>query len=301
VHRLEEAPTAAGDRYDAGPVTSLASLTEELRRRADSLSPAEARLAAHLVEHPEQWGFSPTTELATLLGVHRSTVVRFAQRLGFPGYPELQEVVRTAYLHSVASPSDLTITTPGAEHDGLVHTVYEREVRNLRQTYAKLDGAALEATATSLAGARHVVVFGRRFSYAIAVHLNMALRTMRPGVRLAPEVGGSSVDALFDLGPEDAALVVSLRRHSPEVRTTLRFLTERRVPTTLLTDASPVSGLQAEVRLLQAHIGSPSMLDSFTALISLSHTLLSLTSARIPDAQQRLERVERAWTGLSDS
>jgi DNA-binding MurR/RpiR family transcriptional regulator len=286
--------------HEARIVTSLGSLTEELRRKADTLSPAEVRLATHLAEHPELWGFSPTTDLAERLGVHRSTVVRFAQRLGYPGYPELQDVVRTAYLRSVATPADLTITSPGHDHEGLVQAVYERELRNLRQTYARLDGAALEATAADVAGARGVLVFGRRFSYSIAAHVAMMLRTMRADVRLAPEPGGSSVDALFDLGAEDAAVVVSLRRHSPEVRRALRFLGERRVPTTLLTDASPVTELPDGVRLLQAHIGSPSMLDSFTSLISLSHTLLTLVSAQVPDAQRRLSSVERAWSGLSE-
>jgi DNA-binding MurR/RpiR family transcriptional regulator len=281
-------------------VTSLAGLHETLRGKIDTLSPSEARLASDLVEHPELWSFSPTTDLAERLGVHRSTVVRFAQRLGFPGYPELQGVVRAAYLRSVAAPSDLTITSSEPEHDGLVQALYEREVRNLQQTYAKLDGAAFEATAGTIARAHRVLLFGRRFSYALASHVSMALRTMRADVRLAPDQGGSSVDAVFDLGPQDAALVISLRRHSPEVRKILAFLSERGVPTTLLTDASPVAGLPGGVRLLQAHIGSPSMLDSFTSLTSLSHTLLTLVSAQMPDARRRLKRVERAWTDLNE-
>jgi DNA-binding MurR/RpiR family transcriptional regulator len=281
-------------------VTALAELIDDLRRRADELSPAEARLAGHLVEHPDQWGYLPSTELAGRLGVHRSTVVRFAQRLGHTGYPELQEAVRAAYLRSVSQDGRLAIAVPGAPHDGVVQAVYEREQRNLQQTYARLDTAALEASAETLARARRVVVVGRRFSHAIAAHVSMALQTMRPDVRLAPEPGGSTVDALFDLGPNDAALVVSLKRHSPEIRRTVRFLASLEVPTTLLTDASPVTGMPASVKLLQAHIGSPSMLDSFTSLTSVSHTLLTLVSARLPEAERRLREVEDAWSGLSE-
>jgi DNA-binding MurR/RpiR family transcriptional regulator len=198
-------------------VTTLTTLTQLLRQNAETFSSTEVRLAAHLVEHPDAWGLNPTTTLASTLGVHRSTIVRFAQRLGYPGFPELQHVVRTAYLRSVAAPSDLTITSSGPVHDGLVQAVYEREQQNLRQTYARLDTNSLEAAAIRLAEAREVLVFGRRFSYAIALHLAFTLRTMRTRVRLAPEPGGSSVDAVVDLGPDDVALVVPLRRHSAEV------------------------------------------------------------------------------------
>jgi len=268
-------------------------LDDLLRARAAKLSPAEARLAAHLTEHPDQWGFSPTTELATRLGVHRSTVVRFAQRLGFDGFPDLQETVRERYLRSVAgSGGDLPTVTPGLDHHLAVRSVYERELRNLRETYAKLDGAVLEATALDIARAKRVLVFGRRFSYAIALHTAYMLRTLREGVRLAPEPGGSSLDTIFDLGPDDVAVLISMRRHSPEVQRALRILSDHRVPCTLITDASPVAGLPKHVRFLQAHIGSTSTLDSFTSLVSLAHALATVVAGLLPDAPTRQAAIE---------
>ena len=267
-------------------------LDDLLSARAATLSPAEARLAAHLTEHPDQWGFSPTTELAARLGVHRSTVVRFAQRLGFDGFPDLQETVRDRYLQSVANHGDLPTVTPGLDHQLAVRSVYERELRNLRETYAKLDGAVLEATALDIARAKRVLVFGRRFSYAIALHTAYMLRTLRDGVRLAPEPGGSSLDAIFDLGPDDVAVLVSMRRHSPEVQRALRILSDHSVPCTLITDASPVAGLPEHVRFLQAHIGSTSTLDSFTSLVSLAHALAMVVARLLPDAPARQAAID---------
>lgn len=269
-------------------------VTEHVQRSVDGFSPAETRLSAHLVEHPELWGFEPTTGLAKTLNVHRSTIVRFAQRLGFSGYPQLQETVRNAYLGSVTSPVDLTLGEGAGAHGGVVRAVVERELSNLRQTYAKLDSNVLIATAERLAHARHVLVFGRRFSYAIAQSTSLTLRTLRPNVRLAPEPGGSSLDAMFDLGAEDAALVISLRRHSPPVQRALESLTEQGVPCTILTDASPIVSMPTEVQVLQAHIGSTSTLDSFTSLVSVSHTLCTLVGHLLPGAAQRWQRVEGA-------
>ena len=262
-----------------------------LRAKAPELSPSESRLAAHLTEHADQWGFAASTELAQELGVHRSTIVRFAQRLGFDGFPDLQERVRSGVLRSVATGDDAT-ETPGLDHHASVRAVYERELRNLRATYAKLDGEVLEATARDLASARQVLVFGRRFSYAIALHAAYVLRTLRPGVRLAPEPGGSSLDAMFDLGPEDVALVVSMRRHSPEVQRVLRILCDAGVPCTLLTDASPVASLPPRVRCLQAHVGGTSSVDSFTSLASLAHALATVAGRMLPGSGERQATIE---------
>lgn len=279
----------------AAPAPAPADLLERLDAAADQLTPQERRLAAHLVEQLERWGFLSSTELANDLGVHRSTVVRFAQNIGYKGYPELQEAARAAYLRSVSARRDLVLSDPGAAESDTVQAVYQREVQNLQRSYRHLDLAALEATAQSLAGARRVVVFGRRFSHPIALHLTLVLRTMRESVEVAPPSSGTSVDLLFDLTPADFVLAVSLRRHSLEVQRTLRYLATAGVPVSVLTDASPGNNVPEGTRVLRAHVGSTGVLDSYTALVSVSHALLTLTEAALPGASARLSQAERAW------
>jgi DNA-binding MurR/RpiR family transcriptional regulator len=127
------------------------------------------------------------------------------------------------------------------------------------------------------------------------MYLSLALNTMRPGVTLAPEAGGSSIDQLFDLSSSDYALVVSIRRYSPEIRRTLDFLADSNIPCTLLTDVSPLAEPTNGTHVIQAHIGSTSVLESFTALISVSHALLSLVQRFIPESRKRLDAAEQAW------
>lgn len=277
------------------------SLLDLLDQAADRLTPQERRLAAHLVERLEQWGYLSSSELARELGVHRSTVVRFAQTVGFRGYPELQEAARSAYHRTVAANSQLVLTGETDGKLGRVQAVFNRELENLQRSYSNLDMTALEETASCLARARRVVVYGRRFSQPLALHLAQLLRTMRERVDSAPSAGGSAVDLLFDLTPEDLVLVVSLRRHSPEVQRTLRFLTEAGVPVTVLTDASPGNDLAGATRVLRAHVGGTSMLDSYTALVSVAHSLMTLVETALPDAAERLARVEQAWDHFNKS
>jgi len=288
----------AADDPPGKDAPAVDGLIERVDRHADVLTPQERRLAAHLVEHLERWGYLSSSELADELDVHRSTIVRFAQHLGFAGYPELQQEAREAYVRTVSASRDLVLTDVGAVGEAgtsMVHAVYERELQNLRRSYTHLDLDALDATARGVAQARRVLVFGRRFSFPIALHLSLVLRTMRERVDASPAPGGSPVDQLFDLGAEDYAVVVSLRRHSPEVQRTLRLLADAKVPRTVLTDASPGNDVPKGTHVLRAHVGSTGVLDSYTALISVSHALLTLVEAALPGAAARLAAAERAW------
>jgi DNA-binding MurR/RpiR family transcriptional regulator len=268
---------------------------EWISKKAENMSPAGHMLAAHLVNHLEFWAFEPANRIAAHLGVHRSTIVRFAQALGLAGFHELQDQTRKALLKTFSPSTEIAISR-GNPGEAEVERIFEREMGNLRETYQLLDIEALRSAADRLASARKVTSFGRRFSYPVALYLCFALRTMREMVRLAPDPGGSAIDCLFDLGREYLAVIVSLRRHSPEVRRVLGFLGDSRIPTVLLTDFSPGSaGLRGAI-VIQAHLGSVSVLESYTALTSLCHTLLSLVHEMIPGGSVRLEDVERAWS-----
>jgi DNA-binding MurR/RpiR family transcriptional regulator len=263
--------------------------------RAKGLTAGELSLSAHLGEHLDLWAYESAAQLADRLGVHRSSIVRLAQKLGLSGFPELQEIARNALLKSFTPSSELYLKFSANSHADVVEGIYQRESRNLRQTYESLDIIELEATAKAIAQAERIVFFGRRFSYPIALYLSLALKTMRDEVRLAPDPGGSAVDSLFDLTPRDFALIVSMRRHSPEVQRAMGFLSELKVPQALLTDVSIKVNLKKGMHILYAYVGSNSLLDSYTALTSMSHALLSLTSNYIEGSRKRLEAAERAW------
>lgn len=276
----------------------MEDLTARVQESAAHFSPSEAQLAAHLVENMEAWSFQPTTEISSMVGLHRSTIVRFAQRLGFSGFPELQEAIRVAFLGSVSTPLELFDPRKEGEGQELLHAVANRELDNLKKTYARLDQETLVRAGKVLADAHDVLILGRRFSHAIALNLSSTLKTLRRGVRLGPEPGGSTLDVAFDLGPQDAAVVISLRRHSQSVQRALQALSNQGVPTVLLTDASPVSNVPPNLMILQAHIGSTSTLNSFTALVSLSHILCTLVAHDLPDAQARWQALEKARSQL---
>ncbi len=67
---------------------------DRIREIRAGLSPSFVHLADYLLDHYAQASFLTATELAHTLDIDPATVVRFAQKLGYPGYPELQREIR---------------------------------------------------------------------------------------------------------------------------------------------------------------------------------------------------------------
>ncbi len=63
----------------------------------DGFSRSQKAIARYIIDHLEEVGYLSAEELGRKGSTSSSTVVRFAQSLGFAGYPELQKAARDEY------------------------------------------------------------------------------------------------------------------------------------------------------------------------------------------------------------
>ena len=76
---------------------SALTLSAEIRQRFDEFSRSQKDVGQYIVDHLEEAAFHTAEELARRANTSSSTVVRFAQALGFEGFPELQASAREEY------------------------------------------------------------------------------------------------------------------------------------------------------------------------------------------------------------
>src|SRR5512133_4151337 len=67
---------------------------EQIRKHYDHLSRSYRRVADFILSDYRTAAFMTAAALADAVDVDTTTVVRFAQRLGYPGYPELIEDIQ---------------------------------------------------------------------------------------------------------------------------------------------------------------------------------------------------------------
>ena len=79
---------------------SALTLSAEIRQRFDEFSRSQKDVGQYIVDHLDEAAFHTAEELARRANTSSSTVVRFAQALGFEGFPQLQSAARDEYRRS---------------------------------------------------------------------------------------------------------------------------------------------------------------------------------------------------------
>lgn len=264
------------------------TVIDQVRAHYAEMSPNEQRIAANLMQHGSVLTFASASQVARMLGVSASSVVRFAQLLGYSGYVELQERLQQEYDESKRL---VAISVDRAE---LLEHVIEHDSENIasvRRNQESLIGAA-----TDLAKAQRVWFTGGRSSGQLAKIGCHFLNLIRADVRYLDVSDSSVPDQLLDMGEDDALVVVSMSRYTQEVVKLVR-LAPARAATVLVTDehASP---LLPDADWVITFSSKPAAIfRSLTAGMATVQALVAATAREVGKAavDERIARAERLW------
>lgn len=217
---------------------SYEDVRAHLQEALPTLAPAQALMAKIVLDQPHKVAFESATSLAQHLGVHPSTVVRFAAVIGLPNHRALVALCRHHLTHEPRAVTRLGQNAELAESDNLLDVTAELEVENLRQTLARIDPEAWSQACAWLAGSDQVHVLGLRKCQPVAQLFAYLLRMIRPGVRHLQPTTGMLADDLRDVGPSDTFVAISIRRYTSATTEAMAVAKERGAHTLAITDAS---------------------------------------------------------------
>ena len=80
------------------------SIEERIAAVGVRLTPTERRIAQNVLEDPTLLAFGTVSDLAARAKTSRPSIVRFATKLGFEGYTDLQSWVRERVSDRLATP-----------------------------------------------------------------------------------------------------------------------------------------------------------------------------------------------------
>jgi DNA-binding MurR/RpiR family transcriptional regulator len=249
------------------------------------LTPAGRRLA-HLIETtPRFAAFSSASELAEMSGVNSATVVRFAQALGFRGWPEFQLHFRHRYLGTLL-PSDVMHDRRRAGDESPIEAAFRQDSENLQASLVSIDFEVAETVARLIASAPRTLVVSSGSYSAVGLVLAHHATFMGYDVSIETRGGAHVVAELARLTDADCLLTISFWRLTKEVVLTAKAARLRGIPTVSITDSlfSPLA--LASDHALVVPTESISFFQSMTAAMSLVYGLLArlytLGGARVP-------------------
>lgn len=274
-------------------------VAEAIRRRLGECSPAERKVARVLLAAYPSAGFETVARIAERAGVSGPTVVRFANRLGFRGFPDFQQALRDELEQRDASPLSLYQATGFAGRGGspaeeLLSSSAESLSASVRETFAALPPVDLQQAVDLLADTkRRQLLTGGRFSGLHARYLGLHLLQVRPDVQLLPEGAVERAAVLASGGRRDVLTVFDFRRYEPALLDLARLVSKRGGKVILITDGwlSPVSAVADVVLPCQAPATTP--YDSLVPALAVVETVLTGVLCALGDsAQEHLSRGE---------
>jgi DNA-binding MurR/RpiR family transcriptional regulator len=203
-------------------------LPEAMRRIADALM-SDPLLGA-------LWGIEAMSERAE---VSVGTVVRFAKRLGYKGFSEFRDALRTA-CHARSGDAELELMEEASDVFGTLAEVSRRDGENLQRLIQAVDQSTLSAATHMLEEAHHRVILGRGVSHVMGLVFGFYLtQAGLPSIAAIPSDFSTQV---ANLGPQDLLVVISFSPYSRETIDSARFAKECGIPVLAFSDRldSPV-------------------------------------------------------------
>lgn len=265
------------------------SIQQRIASVSERLTPTERRIAREVLDDPTLLAFGTVSDLAGRVGTSRPSIVRFATKLGFEGYTDLQGWARDGVSERLSSPSarirrQRDATTPVAnEIEAAVHRALE-----------SLDPDRLHRMAAPMVSAPNLWILSGETSRAGAHVLHSGLAMVRPGVHFVEE---------HDLGRDlsnarqgDAAVVFDFARYRKNTTVAARALVDLGVRLVAITDG-PLSPL-ASLTDLWCELTVPAVgpFDSSLPAVAAAELLVHEVVAQLGDeARDRIDRLESLW------
>jgi DNA-binding MurR/RpiR family transcriptional regulator len=264
------------------------SLSQLIAAAGDRLTPTERRIAEAVVAEPTLLAFGTVSDLAESVGTSRPSIVRFATKLGFDGYPHLQDYVRRDLATQLSRPS-VRIRRGPEEHQ--VRRAVEQSIDSV---FAATDSGRLGDLAAPITVAERVWVLSGETSRAGAHALVSGLSMIRPGVRLLEERNLGRDLADTDAG--DLLVVIDFPRYRTAVVRAAQVLAASGGQLVAITDG-PLSPL-TQVTDLWCAVDVPAIgpFDSSLPAVALAELLVMEVAKRLQEgATARIDRTEDMW------
>ena len=269
----------------------------QINEQFSKMSKGHKKIATFIMDHYEQAAFMTAAKLGDTVGISESTVVRFACRIKYKGYPEFQDALADWVKNKLNSVQKIGAKYGKSTQSEILTSVLTADIEKISDTIEHVDPHAFETAVDSILGARNIYVVGLRSCEPLARMMQFYLNMIRGNVHL---VCSSSTSEMFEqmirVNEKDVVIGISYPRYSMRTLKMMEFANDRNAKVITMTDSihSPMC-LYSSCNLM-ARTDMVSIVDSLVAPLSLVNALVvALCLKRPNDVKKHLESLEYVW------
>lgn len=261
---------------------------DRISEKQDELTAAERRLTATLLDDSLVAGLQSITKLAESAEVSTPTVIRLARKLGYNGFPDLQDAIREEIAARMKEPlAKLEAADLSGGKDHIVSRFAEAVSRNINRSLERLDLEEFDKAAALLSDPnRRLYLLGGRITRSNAHYFFNHLQIIRSGVTqldFSPSVWPQS---LLDMSENSTLIVFDIRRYEKELERLAKLVVGQGANIVLFTDqwCSPIE--RYAKFCFRSMVEVPSSWDSTLAINFLIEALVAEIQSRCQSADR---------------
>ena len=268
-----------------------------IKEKKDELSKSHKKIAEFIIENPEKSAYMTAAKLSKVADVSEATVVRFAEKLGFSGYPELQKSLLGYAKGKLTSIQRIELAYEKMGEGSALDRVLKSDIMHIEKTLENIDREQFEKAVNALASAKRIYITGVRSAASLAEFAGFYLHLIFDNVRLIKSTGGDDLfEQIMNVGEGDVFIGISFPRYSKNTIKALEYAKRSNATVIGITDSksSPVASMSNYC--LFAECDTTSFVDSLTAAMSLINALIASVGLKNRElVRTSFERLEKIW------
>ena len=236
------------------------------------------------MHNPNDMAFATVATIAERAGVQPSSIIRFANSFGFPGFSDMQTLFRTRLVSGAPSYREriaaLRTARPqnnaarNASPSALLGQFVSNGIASLEHLHETVRTSEIDKAVRALAKADDIYIVAQGRSFPVAFYLHYAFNRLDQRSHLVDGIGGVAREQARLIGRNDVLIAVSFKDYAHDVVAIVDECRTRGVGIIAITD-SPVSPIARDaVAFFETEDDMNQPFRSLVAPICLAQTLV---------------------------
>ncbi len=272
-------------------------ISQRIRNSYQGFSKGQKKIANAILNDYDKAAYMTAAKLGLLVGVSESTVVRFANELGFEGYSEFQRAVQELVRTKLTPNQRIEVTKQRLGSGDVLESVMESDISKIRYTLDKISRDDFYSAVDSILSAKNIYVMGARSTESLALVMKHNLSLIFDNVKfITPTSTAEVFEQMFSIGSEDVLIAFSFPRYSSKMVNAVKYARQNNSKVVVFTDSEISPLAEYATSLITAQSDMASFMDSLVAPISIINAIIvEITRRREKEITERFDRLEKVW------
>lgn len=272
-------------------------ISQRIKNAYATFSKGQKKIANAILNDYDKAAYMTAAKLGGLVGVSESTVVRFANELGFEGYSEFQRAVQELVRTKLTPNQRIEVTKKRLGSGDVLENVLESDIGKIRYTIERLDRDAFYKSVEAILSAKSIYVMGARSTESLALVLSYNLSLIFDNVKfIQPKSTAEMFEQMFSIGKDDVLIAFSFPRYSSKMVNGVKYANQNGANVVVFTDSELSPLAEYATSLLTAQSDMASFMDSLVAPLSIINAIIvEITRRREKQITERFDKLEKVW------